>query len=89
MEYIAKPFGFIMKFCYNLLSNYGVAIILFTLITKFILFPIALWTHKNSLNLIKIKPHQKTSRASPPGGFELIYILYFINIKSFVFVYYL
>ena len=41
MEYIAKPFGFIMKFCYNLLSNYGVAIILFTLITKIILFPIA------------------------------------------------
>ena len=56
MEYIAKPFGFIMKFCYNLFSSYGLAIILFTFITKIILFPIALWTHKNSLNLIKIQP---------------------------------
>lgn len=56
MEYIAKPFGFIMKFCYNLFSSYGLAIILFTLITKIILFPIALWTHKNSLNFIKIQP---------------------------------
>lgn len=56
MEYIAKPFGFIIKFCYNLFSSYGLAIILFTFITKIILFPIALWTHKNSLNLIKIQP---------------------------------
>ena len=63
MEYIAKPFGFIMKLCYNLLSNYGVAIILFTLITKVILFPIALWTHKNSLSLIRIQPQLNNIKA--------------------------
>lgn len=54
MEYIAKPLGYIIKFCYELLSSYGLAIVLFTFITKIVLFPISLWTHKNSLNLIKI-----------------------------------
>lgn len=72
MEYIAKPFGFIMKFCYGLLSNYGVAIVLFTLITKIILFPIALWTHKNSLSFIKIQPELNTLKAKYFGETDKI-----------------
>lgn len=45
-----------MHFCYNLVSNYAFAIILFTLFTKVILFPVSLWTHKNSIRLVKIQP---------------------------------
>lgn len=67
MEYISKPFGIIMNFCYNLVSNYGIAIIFFTLITKIIMFPISLWTHKNSLNLIKIQPQLNGIKAKYYG----------------------
>ena len=56
MSYISVPFGYVMRFCYNLLNNYGLSIILFTLITKIIIFPVTLWTHKNSVKLIKIQP---------------------------------
>ncbi len=56
MEYISVPFGWVMRFCYNLLNNYGLAIILFTFFTKIIIFPVTLWTHKNSVKLVKIQP---------------------------------
>ena len=56
MEYVSVPFGYVMRFCYNLLGNYGLAIILFTLFTKIIIFPVTLWTHKNSVKLVKIQP---------------------------------
>ncbi len=56
MEYITTPFGYLMKFCYNVFTNYALAIIVFTLLTKVILFPVAVWTHKNSIKLIKIQP---------------------------------
>lgn len=67
MEYISKPFGIIMNFCYNLVSNYGIAIVFFTLITKIIMFPVSLWTHKNSLNLIKIQPQLNGIKAKYYG----------------------
>ena len=67
MEYISKPFGLIMNFCYDLVSNYGIAIIFFTLITKIIMFPVSLWTHKNSLNLIKIQPQLNGIKAKYYG----------------------
>lgn len=48
--------GIIMRFCYNLCKNYGVAIILFTLISKFVLLPISIWVQKNSIKMIKMQP---------------------------------
>ena len=56
MHYLSIPFGYIMKFCYDLVSNYGFALILFTLITKIILYPVSLWAHDNSLRLLKLQP---------------------------------
>ncbi|MGN0613600.1 MAG: YidC/Oxa1 family membrane protein insertase [Porcipelethomonas sp.] len=38
-ELIGYPLGWIMWFIYNLVSDYGIAIILFTLLTKIVLFP--------------------------------------------------
>ena len=48
---IAYPLGFAMNLCYKLISNYGIAIILFTLITKFILLPLSVWVQKNSIKI--------------------------------------
>ncbi|MBR1376808.1 MAG: membrane protein insertase YidC [Bacilli bacterium] len=48
--------GVIMKFLYNLFMNYGVAIILFTLISKIILLPISIWVQKNSIKMVKMQP---------------------------------
>ncbi|HHT43921.1 MAG TPA: membrane protein insertase YidC [Fastidiosipila sp.] len=50
------PLGYIMHLCYRLLENYGLAIILFTLITKIIMFPLSLVSQKNSIVMVKIRP---------------------------------
>lgn len=56
MYYICYPLGYVMKWCWELLGNYGLAIILFTLCTKIILFPISVWVHKNSIKMVTIQP---------------------------------
>ena len=56
MSYIAVPLGYLMKICYTLLHNYGLAVILFTFFTKIIFLPISFWTHKNSVKLIQLQP---------------------------------
>ncbi len=63
MEYVTLPLGWVMKFCYNLFLSYGPAIILFTLLTKIILFPISLWTHNNSVKLVKLQPELNEIKA--------------------------
>lgn len=45
-----------MKWCWELLGNYGLAIILFTLCTKIILLPVSVWVHKNSIKMVTIQP---------------------------------
>lgn len=56
MYYICYPFGYVMKWCWELLGNYGLAIILFTLCTKIILLPVSVWVHKNSIKMVTIQP---------------------------------
>ena len=53
---IAYPLGYAMNFCYKIISNYGIAIILFTLITKFILLPLSIWVQKNSIKMVQMQP---------------------------------
>jgi YidC/Oxa1 family membrane protein insertase len=53
---LGTPLGYIMKFCYDLIKNYGIAIIVFTLFTKVILFPVSLMVQKDSIKMIKMKP---------------------------------
>ncbi len=55
-EFLVKILGYIMLGCYSLLKNYGLSIILFTLFTKVILFPVSLLTQKNSIKMVKMQP---------------------------------
>ena len=53
---LGVPLGWIMKLCYELIHNYGLAISVFTLLTKIILLPVSLLVQKNSIKMIKMKP---------------------------------
>lgn len=53
---IGTPLGYLMWACYILCKNYGLAIVLFTLLTKIILFPINIWVQKNSIKMVKLQP---------------------------------
>jgi len=45
-----------MRFCYIITDNFGWSIVVFTFLTKIILFPISLISQKNSIVMVKIKP---------------------------------
>ena len=53
---LSVPLGYLFLFCVNLLHSYGLAIVMFSLITKVCLLPLNVWVHKNSIRMIKIKP---------------------------------
>lgn len=55
-EIIGYPLGWIMWAVYQLISNYGVAIILFTIITKLILFPISVKQQKSMARMNSFQP---------------------------------
>lgn len=48
--------GVIMRYCYNILGNYGLAIIAFTLISKIVLLPLSVMVQKNSIKMVKMQP---------------------------------
>ena len=59
---IGTVLGYVMWFCFKIISDYGIAIILFTLLTKVIMFPISLLVQKNSIKMVKMKPELEALR---------------------------
>ncbi|MBQ6676031.1 MAG: YidC/Oxa1 family membrane protein insertase [Ruminococcus sp.] len=53
---IAIPLGWIMKACYLLVKNYGIALILFTVIIRVILLPLNIKQQKSSARMAKLQP---------------------------------
>lgn len=53
---ITQPMGFIIEHIYNLVSNYGLAIIIFTIIIKMILIPLNVRSQKAMRKQQKIQP---------------------------------
>lgn len=53
---VGTPLGWLMRGCYQIFRHYGAALILFTLLTKVIMFPISLLVQKNSIKMVKMKP---------------------------------
>ena len=56
MEVLYQALEWIMNGCYAICHNYGIAIILFTLISKIILLPVSIWVQKNSIKMVKMQP---------------------------------
>ena len=70
MYYICIPFGYLMKWCWQIVGNYGWAIVLFTLATKIVLLPFSVWVHKNSINMVKIQPAVNFLKANHYGDMD-------------------
>jgi len=56
MELIATPLGWLMRWIYNLVGNYGVTLILFTLVTKIILMPLSVKQKKSMIRMNAFQP---------------------------------
>lgn len=56
MMIISIPLQALLRLSYSFLHNYALAIIAFTLLTKIILFPVSLWTHRNGIKMVELMP---------------------------------
>lgn len=55
-DLIGIPLGYLMSGIYKLIPNYAIAIIVFTLVTKIILFPMSYKTQKSSARMQLLQP---------------------------------
>lgn len=55
-DIIGVPFGYLMSWIYKLVPNYAFAIIIFTLVTKLMLFPINYKTQKGTARMQLLQP---------------------------------
>ncbi|MBQ8440261.1 MAG: membrane protein insertase YidC [Clostridia bacterium] len=70
LYYVCVPLGILMKWCWQLVGNYGFAIILFTLATKLVLLPFSVWIHQNSIQMVKIQPAINFLKATHYGDMD-------------------
>ena len=56
MELISTPLGWLMRYLYDLVGNYGVTLILFTLITKILLMPLTVKQKKSTIRMTAFQP---------------------------------
>jgi len=59
ISFFANLFGYLLNFLYNLIQNYGLAIILFSIIVKIILLPISISQQKTLKKSTKIQEETK------------------------------
>lgn len=55
-DLISVPLGALLGWCLRLCGSEVAAIVLFTLLTKVILFPVSLWVQKNGIAMVRLTP---------------------------------
>ncbi|MBR1863289.1 MAG: membrane protein insertase YidC [Ruminococcus sp.] len=58
ISFIGGLLGKLMSLIFNIIKDYGLSIIVFTLVTKVILLPLNLVTQKNSINMARLMPEE-------------------------------
>lgn len=69
---IGDVLGWLMYFCYHILPDYFVSIVIFTFGTKIVLMPVSLWVQKNSIKMVKMQPEMNFIKAKYYGNSEKI-----------------
>ena len=59
MEFITKPFGWLLMLLYQLVNNYGLAVILFALLVKVILLPFQMKSKRSMMKTSRVQPKLK------------------------------
>ncbi len=59
MEFIRIPFGYLLEYLYKFTTNYGLSLILFSLIVKVILLPFSAKSKKSMMKMSRLQPQLK------------------------------
>ncbi len=68
MDFIAKPFGWLLMFLYELTMNYGVAVLLFALAVKVVLLYFSAKSKKSIMRSTRFTPYLKELEAKYEGN---------------------
>jgi YidC/Oxa1 family membrane protein insertase len=69
---IGRPLGALMYVCYDIMNSWAGAIIIFTILTKVIIFPLSLVAQKNSIKMVKMQPMLADIKERNKGNGTLI-----------------
>lgn len=58
-DWIGVIFGYVLNFFFSMTGNYAIAIFLFTIVTRILMFPLTISQHKSSARMARISPKQK------------------------------
>ena len=58
-DLITVPFGYLLSWLYQLTNNYGIALIIFAVLVKVILFPVTAKSKKESMKMSRLTPRLK------------------------------
>lgn len=72
MQILTIPLNSLMRICYNLLGDYILSIIVFTLLTKIILMPVAMWMQRSSIKMVEMMPDLNRLKVKYFGDKETI-----------------
>ena len=56
-EIIGVPLGYIVWFIYQIIQNYALSIVIFTILLKFVLIPMAIKQQKSSARMSAFQPY--------------------------------
>ena len=59
LQFIATAFGYVLNFIYNIVNNYGLALIIFTILLKLVLLPMSIKQQKTLKKTAKIQEEVK------------------------------
>lgn len=58
-DYLIVPFAAIMQFFMKLFNNYALALMLYAVVARLVVFPLAMKQQKNTLNMVRLRPYQE------------------------------
>lgn len=55
-DILAVPFGYVLRFIFNIVNNYGLALILFTLFARLLMLPTSIYQQKGTVKTQRLQP---------------------------------
>ena len=63
--FLTQPFFWLLDIFYKFIGNFGLAILLLTVVVKLLFFPLANASFKSMSKMKKVQPHMEAIRKSP------------------------
>ena len=69
---IARPMGWLLSFLYDFIQNYGITLLVFTLIVKVLLYPLYAKQVKSSVKMSELQPKMKEIQKKYAGDKQMM-----------------